>query len=533
MTNHDVDVLVVGSGASGAAFTWSLSEAGINVMCLEQGGWLNPATDYTTSDIDWELHRQTDFHPSPNFRRLKSDYPVNDTNSPIAPLMYNAVGGSTIHWSAHFPRLKPSDFRVKSLDGVADDWPITYKDLEPYFDANDKIMGVAGLNGDPGYPVKSPRQTPAIGLGKLGDKIVSGFDKLDWHWWPADSAINTVEYDGRLGCNNCGPCDLGCPRKAKSSTDVTYWPKAIKNGARLITNARVREVTVNDKGEADGVIYYDKDGNEIEQKAKIVVLACNGIGTPRILLNSKSPAFSDGLANSSGLVGKNLMFHPYARVTGIFDEDLEGNKGPTPLSIMSSQFYETDLSRGFVRGYSYQVRRSMSPLEVAFSGQITWGSDHHKEFSRMLNRTVGFVVIGEDLPELHNEVILDSEIKDGDGIPAPKVNYTLSENSRKMMDHGIGTSKQVMEAAGAIDVFYDPLIRNAGWHLMGTARMGNNINDSVVNKYGEAHDVKNLYVIDGSVFVTAGGVNPTSTIQAIALHAADHIKKNARHINTQ
>jgi|TARA_B100001750_G_scaffold78999_1_gene62694 choline dehydrogenase-like flavoprotein len=525
-----VDVLVIGAGASGAAFSWSLAQSGINVMCLEQGKWLNPLTDYSTFGSDWEIHRQTDFNPNPNLRANESDYPVNDTNTPIKPLMYNAVGGSTIHWSAHFPRMKPSDFRVKTLDGVAEDWPISYHELEPYFDQNDKIMGVAGLKGDPGYPEKSPRQTPPVGLGKLGTKISSGFDKLGWHWWPSDSAINTVDYDGRSGCNNCGPCDLGCPIKAKASTDVTYWPKAVSMGVQLVTNARVREITIDDNGNADGAVYYDSMGIAQVQKASIVVMACNGIGTPRILLNSKSGKFPNGLANSSGLVGKNFMFHPYASVFGTFDEDLEGHKGPTPLNLMCSEFYETDLSRGFVRGYSYQVTRSKSPLATAIGPEVPWGARHHEEFHKYFNRTVRFAVIAEDLPELHNEIVLDPELTDSDGIPAPKVNYTLSENSRKMLAHGIETSTQVMKAAGAIEVNADPLIQEAGWHLMGTTKMGTNPESSVVDQYCRSHDVKNLFVVDGSVFVTSGGVNPTSTIQAIALYVADYVKNNAKNI---
>ena len=521
--NNKVDVLVIGAGASGAAFSWKLAKSGIKVMCLEQGGWLDPLTDYSTSNSDWEIHRQTDFNPNPNFRSMKVDYPINDTESPIAPLMYNAVGGSTIHWSAHFPRLKPSDFRVKTLDHVADDWPISYFELEPYFDLNDKMMGVAGIIGDPAYPPKSPRQTPPVGLGKLGDKITHGFDKLGWHWWPSDSAINTVDYDGRPGCNNCGPCDLGCSIKAKSSTDVTYWPKAIKLGARLVTNARVREITVDRYGKAKSAIYYDSEGNIQEQYASTIVLAANGIGTPRILLNSTSTKFPEGLANSSGLVGKNLMFHPYSIVTGIFDEDLEGHKGPTPLNIICSEFYETDHSRDFVRGYAYQVVRSSAPLATALSGHVPWGEKHHEAFKKRFNRTITFAVIGEDLPETHNKVTIDPNLSDSFGIPSPKIEYRLSDNSRKMLGHGVKTATQVMKAAGATEVTHDPLKREAGWHLMGTTKMGADPKDSVVNKYGQTHDVDNLFVIDGSIFVTAGAVNPTSTIQALALHVADHV----------
>ena len=527
------DVVIVGAGASGAAFAWSLAKDGFSVLCLEQGGWTDPSK-YPSNQQDWEIHRQTDFNPDPNFRNLPEDYPVNDEDSPIAPLMYNAVGGSTIHWSAHFPRFHPSDFKTRTLDGVGDDWPMTYAELEPYFDTNDRIMGVAGTTGDTAYPPKSERQTPPIPLGVLGQTMAGGFDKLGWHWWPSDSAILTAPYDGRAACNNCGPCDIGCSRRAKASTDITYWPKALAMGAQLKTHCRVREVTVNKDGLADGVIYYDPHGQVQEQKAKTVVLACNGIGTPRLLLNSTSPAFPNGLANSSGLVGKNLMFHPYAMVTGVFDEILDGYKGPMGASIISQEHYETDLSRGFVRGYAFQVVRSPGPVAVARGGiggrRLEWGEGHHSALAERLGRTITIAVIGEDLPELHNAVTLDDEMTDSNGIPAPKVSYTLSDNSQKMMDHGIGTATEVLEAAGAHTVTANPLLRPAGWHLLGTARMGDDPAASVVERSGRAHDVKNLFIIDGSVFVTAGAVNPTSTIQAVALLMADEFKQNARHL---
>ena len=457
---------------------------------------------------------------------------MNDSDSPIAPLMYNAVGGSTIHWSAHFPRFHPSDFRTRTLDGVGDDWPLSYDDLEPHFETNDRIMGIAGMTGDTAYPPKGERQTPPIPLGGVGQTMARGFDKLGWHWWPSDSAILTTPYDGRAACNNCGPCDIGCSRRAKASTDVTYWPKALALGAQLRTHCRVREVTLDRRGRADGVAYYDTDGQIREQKASVVVLACNGIGTPRLLLNSTSSRFPDGLANSSGLVGKNLMFHPYAMVTGVFDEPLEGYKGPMGASIISQEHYETDLSRGFVRGYAFQVVRSPGPVSVARGGiggrRLPWGDGHHAAVAERLGRTITIAVIGEDLPELHNTVTLDDELSDSNGIPAPKVSYTLSENSRRMMNHGICTATEALEAAGAHTVTANPLLRPAGWHLLGTAHMGEDPENSVVSRSGRAHDVENLYIIDGSVFVTAGAVNPTSTIQAVALLMADEFKRDAR-----
>ena len=291
---------------------------------------------------------------------------------------------------------------------------------------------------------------------------------------------------------------------------------------------------MNSQGLADGVIYYDADGNIQEQKANAVVLACNGVGTPRLMLNSRSPQFPDGIANSSGLVGKNLMFHPYSILFGTFDERIDGNMGPLGANLISQEFYETDLSRGFVRGYAFQVNRGFGPLSTAHNGngagRLPWGSDHHTEFAEKFGHTLHIAVIGEDLPEEHNRVTLDPELTDSDGIPAPKVSYTLSDNSRKMLDHGIGNATQVFEAAGAHTVNAIPLLRGGGWHLMGTARMGDDPDNSVVSGAGQAHDVKNLFIVDGSVFVTAGAVNPTSTIQAVALHIADSFKTKARRL---
>jgi choline dehydrogenase-like flavoprotein len=281
---------------------------------------------------------------------------------------------------------------------------------------------------------------------------------------------------------------------------------------------------------ADGVLYYDEEGQLQEQKAEIVVLACNGIGTPRLLLNSKSPQHPDGLANSSGLVGKNLMFHPYAMVLGVFEESLGGRRGPTGCSLWSHEFYETDRSRGFVRGYSFEAVRGLGPAQTALlgmtRGMVSWGQGHHEAFARLYDRTTGLLAITEDLPDESNTVTLDASLTDSDGIPAPKVDYTLSDNSRKMLAHAVDRAKEALIAAGAVDTVSEPLLRPAGWHLMGTARMGKDPGASVVNEWGRAHDVKNLFIIDGSIFVTAGGVNPTSTIQALALYVADSIKKN-------
>ena len=529
--NNKIDVLVIGAGMSSAAFCWSLSQAGIQVMCLEQGNWMDP-NKYTSTHLDWEKHLFSDYSFNPNVRTLPQDYPINNSDSEIDPLMFNAVGGSSIHWGAHFPRMKPSDFKVRTLDGVADDWPINYYELEPFFDLNDKMTGVSGLSGNPAYPPMPKRQTPPLSIGKHGNQLISGFEKLGWHWWPAESAINSQQYDNRPACTYGGLCVTGCFNKSRSSADVTYWPKAINNGVILKTGVRVSEITLNQNGLSDGVIYYDQKGNSFKQEANIVVIACNGIGTPRLLLNSKSPSFPNGLANSSGLVGKNLMFHPVSCTVGIFEEKTDAFQGPVACSITSYEHYETDPERDFVRGFQLQCNRQLGPINTALGGliekPISWGENHHQSFEERNEKLIPITAIIEDLPELHNEIIIDGTLTDSNGIPSPKVNYTTSENSKKILDFSVKRCKEVLDAAGAYKTISNQLVRGSGWHLMGTTKMGASKTNSVVNKYGRSHDVKNLYVIDGSVFVTSGAVNPTSTIQAISLFIAENIKTNSK-----
>lgn len=527
MTHDPVDVLIIGAGASGAAVAWSLADTRMRILCLEQGGTPDQQT-FPTTGRDWEARRMGDFALSPNQRGLPEDYPINDDASPIKVTNFNGVGGGTILYAAHFPRLHPSDFRVHTLDGVAADWPVDYQTLEPFFAENDHMMGVSGLAGDPAYPAGKVSPMPPVPMGRSGRKLAKAFNACGWHWWPCDLAIATQDYEGRARCINLGACISGCAQGAKGSVDITYWPHAIRSGVELRTRCRVREITVDDEGMASGVIYFDADGVEHFQAAHVVVMATNGIGTPRLLLNSTSKQFPDGLANRSGLVGKNLMFHPYASIQGLFEEPLDGHNGPHK-SILSQQFYETDPARGFVRGYTFETSRGMGPVSTALSGMdwghIPWGAGHHTAFRALQDRVTSLFAICEDLPEEHNRVTLDPVLTDSDGIPAPRISYTLSENSKQMMAHAIARGTEVMESAGAKQIITASPIPLAGWHLLGTARMGTDPNRSVVNEWGRSHDVRNLFIVDGSIFVTSGGVNPTSTLQALALYIADQMKQ--------
>jgi choline dehydrogenase-like flavoprotein len=517
-----VDIAIVGAGFGGAAFAWRLSRKrpDLRILCVERGGFPDRSA-LPALRPDWQRAVLNEWATSPNLR-LKSgrkpasaDYPIDDTQSDFKPLMWNGVGGSTIAWAAHFPRLHPSDFRTRSLDGVGDDWPFSYADLEPYYDLNDAECGVSGLAGDPAYPRKPERAMPPVALGRMGMAAARGFDALGWHWWPVDAAINSRTHAGRAGCNHCGPCLIGCATGAKSSTDLTYWPKARENGVELRTGCVVRQVEI-EAGRARGIRYRDAAGRDVFQPAQIVVVAGNGIGTPRLLLASgvESPA-----------LGRNLMFHGAAYARGLFREELDGPVGPVGCAIYSHEFYETDERRGFKRGVHLQVARENALLLQATRLDKPWGEAAQHWLREEFRHSVAVLVCNEDLPETHNRVSLTDQVE-ADGLPGVKVDYRVSEHTRRALDFGLDRAEEMLRAAGAHRTVRVALAPMTGWHLLGTARMGGDPATSVTDASGRVHAVADLIVADGSLFPTVGAVNPGSTIGALALKLADDLARS-------
>jgi len=525
-SNGRADVLVIGSGAAGAAVTKRLAELGTQVVCLEQGDWRRPS-DYPSSGSDFEAQmRRPQFSFSPNNRKRPEDYPVLSAgNNPPEIEMVNGVGGTTVHWNAQFLRLHPSDFCVQTLDGIAQNWPIRYKDLKLYYEANEREMGVSGLVGDPANPTQS-FPLPPLPTGHAARIAAKGFNRLGWHWWVAPLGILSRPYDGRAACDFNGQGWYGCGTEAIASTDVTYWPKALRTGAVLKTRARVREITLDTDGRARGAVYYDSQGNLHEQRARVVVVCANGIGTPRLLLNSKSKLFPNGLANSSGLVGKGLMLHAGRSVRGIFP-DCTGDYHSGIAPLYSQQFYEADAKRNFARGYTLLIGGSGGPLGTALGANVPWGSEHHRVMQRVFPHLVYVTALAEDLPESQNRIELDSQAKDSNGVPAPRVVYRLSENTLRMLDHGARVARELLNAGGATEV-HDEKAFPWTSHFMGTARMGTDPKTSVANAWHQTHDVPNLFLVDGSSFVTSGAVGPTPTIGALALRCADGIWQRRR-----
>ncbi|MCW2992935.1 MAG: family oxidoreductase [Conexibacter sp.] len=505
------DIVIVGAGPSGAVAAKRFLEAGLSVVCLEQGDW----PDYTRARAgfpDFELVARKDFNWDPNARVRPGDYPIDDRASDVTALMFNGVGGSAVMYAAHWERFLPSDFRVRTLDGVGDDWPITYEELEPYYVEVEKQFAVSGLDGNPALPPGEGPPLPPVPLNQVGRLGAKALNELGWHWWPGANAIATRDYGRLHACVQRAACPFGCPTGAKASPDRTHWPDLVAAGARLVVRAAVTRITTRADGLADGVCWVDADGEEHFQPAGAVVVCANGIGTPRLLLQSD-------LANSSGLVGRRLMMHPFGNAIGVFDEDLESWRGPLGQYLHSLQFYETDTARGFVRGAKWNLLPSGAPLSMMLPGlwgdDVAWGPEFHRQLRARLGHSVVWTVICEDLPDPDNRVVLDD---DGHGV---RLEYRTSENSRRMLDFHLARLDEVLTAMGAVERRLSGGIRESGWHIMGTARMGDDPETSVVDRHGRAHDVANLYVFDGSVFPTSSGMNPTATIAANALRCAD------------
>ena len=536
MTSHpaeaDPDVLIVGAGPTGAVAAKRFAEGGLRVIVLEQGEW----PDYSKARADhpdFELTAGRYWSGNPNRRGAPADYPIDDSDSDISAVLYNAVGGGTVIYAAHWQRNMPSDFRVRTLDGIADDWPLTYEDLQPYYERVELDFGVSGLAGDPAFPPGKGPPLPPGPLAPMGRRVAKAHNQLGWHWWPGPNAIATRSYGPLSACTQRATCMWGCVEGAKASVDRTHWPQNIRSGVQLITGARVRRLETNARGLVTGALFVDRNGVDHFQKARVTVLAANGIGTPRILLLSASSKFPNGLANASGLVGRRLMMHPFGTVVGLFNEDLGSTHGLWGQHIHCLEFYETNRSRGFARGAKWGLQPTGGPLAMTrnypWGDHPIWGPDFHKELRKRLSHSAMWGIICEDLPEEENRVVLDPVLQDSDGIPSPKIIYRMSENSRRLLQFHLARARESLETAGAYQTVAAPLIRETGWHLLGTAKMGYNPETSVVNAWGRCHEVANLYIFDGSIWPTSSGMNPTATIAALALRCAEHLVEEGRH----
>jgi len=533
--NESVDFAVVGSGAAGAVIARELSQAGFSVVVLEQGPRLS-AADFEHDEFKYFYLSGITNDPALSPQTFRED-PSQTAQRPQwgNSLWYaRMVGGSSNHFTANYWRLHDSDFKERSLLGAIAgtgfaDWPISYAELEPYYTKVDWDIGVSGLAGAcPSDPPRSkPYPMPPLPVKSSGALLERGARKLGLHPFPAPMAIVSQGYRGRPACAHCGFCiGFGCEVMAKSSTLYTMIPEAEATGRCEIRPASYAfQVAMNARGRTTGVLYYDAHKQEHLQKARAVVLSANGGETARLLLNSANARFPQGLANSSGMVGKYLMFNQGAGVHAQFEHELNEYKSVQVTRILHD-FYESDPKRGFYGGGGIDARMGPNPAiwALAAGGDLPgFGADlkaRLEAYPRSMMSTAHCTSLAVET----NSVSLDPVLKDAWGIPAIRVTYKDHPDdlatARFLQEHAF----QIMQAAGAEKVWKAPLrLARGGVHLLGTCRMGEDPASSVVDKYHRTHDVPNLFLCDGSSFVTSGRGQPTMTIQALAFRAADHI----------
>ena len=520
-----VDVCIVGAGAGGAVLAKELAEAGLKVVVLDAGPRFNPGK-YPTWRYDFEVSAPRVFQPQDPRRDLYTWGSKQWFNYSRV----KGVGGSTLVYVGVTPRYHPSDFRTRSLDGVGEDWPITYEDLEPYYTKVEYIIGTAGDDSEnPFAPPRSrPYPTPPHPFNCASQHLKRAADKLGWHMAHTPVAIPSVPWNGRPNSIGCGACRLGCLIRAKGSVDVTYIPLAEQTGnVDIRPNSTAFEITVDKNGRARSVRYFDEDGNEQEQPARIIALAGNAVETPRLLLLSKSSLFPDGLANSSGVVGKYFMEHIAVFATLVLPERVDAWKG-IPAGGLIHDFYETDRRNSFARGFAIEINNGWQwPVSVArrIPG---WGREHKKKMLETFGRTAGLGSVGEQLPDERNRVELDPQVKDLYGLPVPRITNEPRENDRAMIDAIIRRMRELADAADATFLQGPRFVLGGSSHYMGTCRMGTDPTTSVVNPWGQSHDVPNLFIADSSVFVTGAAVNPALTIMALATRTAEYIVERMR-----
>ncbi|TMC59915.1 MAG: GMC family oxidoreductase [Chloroflexi bacterium] len=427
--------------------------------------------------------------------------------------------------------------RKGALPGTGfDDWPITYAELEPYYTKAEWELGISGQAGtnrwDP--PRSRPYPLPPLPIMSIGVLAERAARKLGWTASPSPMAILSAPYQGRAACAQCGFCEgFGCEMQAKSSTLVTVIPAAVRTGrCEIRPESYVRRIEVDRRGRATGAVYFDHGGRERMQRARAVVVCANGAETPRLLLMSASSLFPQGLANSSGLVGKYLMYNGGAFAGGLFEHEVNGYRG-VHVSRVIHDFYELDPALGILGGGGIDTRFDFTPIGFATQGlppdAPRWGSGFKQALRRNYTRTMFALAHTTSLPVETNSVSLDPEVKDTWGLPAVRITFQEHDNDLRLYRFFMDRNLELLAAAGAVKRWEFPLdTYYPAVHLLGTCRMGTDPSRSVVDRSHRTHDVPNLFLVDGSSFVTGGRGQPTCTIQALAYRAGAEITRLAR-----
>ncbi len=513
MANFDLNdstvVVVVGSGAGGGTLSNELAQKGVKVVCLEAGGRVE-MEDFQNDE--WGSFSQISWLDK---RTTSGSWRVAKDFAGLPAWIVKAVGGSTIHWAGASLRFQEHEWKAATTYGAVAganllDWPIGHDEMAPWYAMAENKMGTTGTNDIPRLPGNNNYKVLEAGAKKLGYKEVH----------TGNMSINSQPRDGRGSCQQIGFCFQGCKSGAKWSTLIAEIPKGEATGnLEVRPNSQVLKIEHDDAGKVTGVVYADKDGKQQLQKARVVCVAGNTIESPRLLLNSASSKFPDGLANSSGQVGKNYMRHMTGSVYAAFEKPVYMYRGTTMAGIIRDEARH-DTSRGFVAGYEMETLSLGLPFMAAFLDPGAWGrgfSGAMEQFDHM----AGMWLVGEDMPQESNRVTLHATEKDQYGMPVPNVHFDDHPNDIAMREHAFGQGSAVYNAVGAKQVYRTPPYPST--HNLGTNRMSENAKDGVVNKNGQTHDIANLFISDGSQFTTGAAENPTLTIVALACRQAAFI----------
>jgi choline dehydrogenase-like flavoprotein len=510
------DLLVVGSGPAGSVVAAEAARAGTRVLILEAGP-ARELSDLVSSQI-WA-------------RRLKwSGAAVEEEGNLRVGHSFNCgwgTGGSAMHHYGVWPRLHENDFKTKTQYGRGIDWPLEYKDLQPYYD---KVQSDVGLSGDaeaekwrpPGekYPM------PPIPVFTQGRAIEKGFNALGMSAAPIPLAINSVPYRGRKACIHDGWCDAGCPIGALANPLVTYLDWARQAGAELRNQAMVTRVIHDTSGRTvTGVEYHDAQGNQHRVHGKAVVLAAFCVQNARLLLASASAEHPDGLSNSNDLVGRFLMTHPANAVYGLFPQETHPHQGPFGGQLISHDHYEKKLKGKAYGSYQWLIANALKPndlLGIANTRPDIYGSALH-DFMREAATNMGNITfVGEDLPLAGNRVKLSGK-RDAYGMPLAKATHNITAPTEALCEAAVAEGLAIFKAAGVAEPWAGPRF---GMHILGGTVMGEEPGTSVTDTYGRCHELDNLYIAGSGLFPTSGAVNPTFTIHALTLRSAEHIHKS-------
>jgi len=545
------DVLIVGAGAGGGAAAWALSRHGIKVLVLEAGPAYDPLQDYRLDRNDWE---QAGFPGKPGSRGTQTYAPLQpledrwkdlrswnrnrgfsvDGDRRIAAAYHHVrgVGGSTLHFTGEAQRLHPAAMKMQSRFGVAADWPIDYAELEPYYCIAETIVGVAGPADDTvrtrSKPFPLPPHPPSYASRMLGE----GCRKLGLNWVANPVAALSRPYDGRPSCNYCSGCTFGCPRTDKGSVDVTFLRKAVASGFCTIQpGCAVTRVEAGPDDRVAMVHYLDAGGTAETIRAAVVIIACGAVETPRLLLVSENRHAPDGLANESGMVGKNFMETVFWTSSALHPRPVGSQRG-LPSDSVCWDFNAPDAIPGVIGGcrFSPGVAESelLAPVNYALRVVQGWGRSHKAAMRENFGNVLSVGAIGESLPNPGSYIDLDPDEKDAAGLPLARIHSRLEETELRRLEFMARTAREILQSAGADTLFeeYGNYDSFNSTHVFGTCRMGDDPRRSVVDAHCRSHRWRNLFIVDASVFPSSGGGEaPSLTIEALAIRAADHIAR--------